>query len=71
MDTVPPNEDTRLRTFQITYENLFGDQVTRILEATEVESGDLWEFWNGSTLVIAIREEKILEIHNVDVFLNN
>lgn len=72
MDSVPEPIDTgnALHNYQVTYEDLDGEDRTEIIAATHViTEGDLYEFWYGTVLVIAITQENVLMVRNVSLMM--
>lgn len=71
MDSFPePVNSATMHNYQVTYENLDGEDKTEIIPATHViTEGDLYEFWYGNVLVIAIMSENVLLVRNVSLMM--
>lgn len=72
MDSVPEptNFGDELHNYQVTYEDLDGEDKTEIIAATQViTEGDTYEFWYGNVLAFAINQESILQVRNISLML--
>lgn len=72
MDSFPEPNDSigELHNYQVSYEDLDGEDKTEIIAATQViTEGDTYEFWYGNVLAFAISQESILQVRNISLMM--
>lgn len=74
MDSFPEyaNNDGKLHNYQVTYEDLDGEDKTEIIAATYViTDGDLYEFWYGDVLAFAVSQEVVIQVRNISLMMKS
>lgn len=66
----PEDKSVSLRSYQVTYTDGNG-KLTHIIEADEVLTGDVVEFWKNGILQFLCREDDIFTVYNTELFLGD